>query len=158
MELSQLYSNTFHKVIKYKQSLPIDSSTTVKSNISERKVKNKYGKTEVRKICQKQKKLSDYEISQIIQGYERGLSIYELAEQFNCHRKTISDTLKRNGVEVSHQASKKPELVKKIIDLYAEYKTPREIGTIVGIDCNTVRKVLKENEVYIRKSWEYPKK
>lgn len=73
-------------------------------------------------------------------------------------RRTVSAVLKRNGVEVSHQASKKPELVKSVIDLYAEYKTPKEIGKIVGLDCGAVRQVLKRNGVYIRKAWEYPKK
>ena len=37
-------------------------------------------------------------------------------------------------------------------------KTPKEVGTIVGIGGDTVRKVLKENGIYIRKSWEYPRK
>ena len=50
VDLSQLYSNTFLKIIKYKHSLPIDSSTPVKTNISERKSKNKYGETEVKVI------------------------------------------------------------------------------------------------------------
>ena len=78
--------------------------------------------------------------------------------EFGCHRRTISGALKRNGVEVSHQASKKPELDKRIIELYAEYKTPKKVGAIVGIGGDTVRKVLKENGIYIRKSWEYPKR
>ena len=37
-------------------------------------------------------------------------------------------------------------------------KTPKEVGTIVGVNGDTVRKVLRENGIYIRKSWEYPKK
>lgn len=49
-------------------------------------------------------------------------------------------------------------VVKKIIELYTEMKTPKEVGTIVGIGGDTVRKVLKENGIYIRKSWEYPRK
>lgn len=65
--------------------------------------------------------------------------------------------LRRNGVEVSHKASTKPELVKRVIELYSEMKTPKEISIIVGLDCDTVRQVLKENNIYIRKSWEYPK-
>ena len=49
-------------------------------------------------------------------------------------------------------------VAKKIIELYTEMKTPKEVGTIVGIGGDTVRKVLKENGIYIRKSWEYPRK
>lgn len=49
-------------------------------------------------------------------------------------------------------------VVKKNIELYTEMKTPKEVGTIVGIGGDAVRKVLKENGIYIRKSWEYPMK
>lgn len=93
----------------------------------------------------------------ICKRYQSGDSVYKLAEDFGCHRSTISAVLKRNGVEVSHKASTKPELVKRVIELYAEMKTPKEVGAIVGLDCGTVRQVLKENGIYIRKSWEYPK-
>ena len=112
----------------------------------------------IRSITQHQKRLSKLEIQTICKRYQNGASIYKLAADFGCHRRTISDTLKRNGIEVSHLASKKPELVKKIIELYAEMKTPKEVGAIVGVNSDTVRKVLKENGIYISKSWEYPKK
>lgn len=49
-------------------------------------------------------------------------------------------------------------LLKRAIELYAEMKTPKEVGAIVGVGGDTVRKVLKENDIYIRKSWEYPRK
>ena len=111
----------------------------------------------VKTITQQQKTLSELEIRTICERYKNGASSYELAREFGCHRRTISDALKRNGVEVSHRASTKPELVKRIIELYAEYKTPKEVGAIVGIGSDTVRKVLKDNGIYIRKSWEYPK-
>ena len=111
----------------------------------------------VKTITQQQKNLSELEIQTICERYKNGASSYELAKEFGCHRRTISDTLKRNGVEVSHQAATKPELVKRIIELYAEMKTPKEVGAIVGVGGDTVRKVLKENGIYIRKSWEYPK-
>jgi hypothetical protein len=81
-----------------------------------------------------------------------------LAKDFDCHRSTISAALKRNGIEVTHLASKKPELVKKVIGLYSEMKTPKEVGAIVGINEGTVRNILHDNNVYIRRSWEYPKK
>ena len=158
MDLSQLYSNTFLKIIKYKPSLPIDSSTPVKTNISERKSKNTYGETEVRKICQNQKILSDDEIKQIIQGYERGLSTYKLAKQFNCHRYTIANALKKKGIEVTNQCAKKKVLAEIIMQMYSEWYKPQEIGEALGVSADTVRRILHDNNVYIRKSWEYPRK
>lgn len=158
MELSQLYSNTFEKIVKYKHSLPIDSSTSVNTTTPKRKAQNAYGETEVCHIRQRQKIFSDIEIQTICKMYQSGDSVYKLAKDFECHRSTISAVLKRNGIEVTHRASRKPELVKRVIELYAEFKTPKEIGDIVGIGCGTVRQILKENDIYIRKSWEYPKK
>lgn len=168
VDLSQLYSNPFLQIKKFKEKLnPLDfgadsgnfaekSNPPTADNISPKR-QNVYGETEVRRIRQKQKNLSSIEIQAVCKRYQSGDSVYKLAEDFGCHRSTISAVLKRNGVEVSHKASTKPELVKRVIELYAEMKTPKEVGAIVGLDCGTVRQVLKENGIYIRKSWEYPK-
>ena len=154
VDLWQLYSNhtTLWEYVNKVKSTP-DNSTESDD------AKYPYPKEKViRSITQRQKRLSKLEIQTICERYQNGASIYKLAADFGCHRRTISDTLKRNGIEVSHRASTKPELVKRIIELYAEYKTPKEVGTLVGVGSDTVRKVLKENGIYIRKSWEYPKK
>lgn len=154
VDLSQLYSN--HTTLwEYVNKVKSTHDNTTESDDA----KYPYPKEKViRSITQHQKRLSKLEIQTICERYQNGASIYKLAADFGCHRRTISDTLKRNGIEVSHQATKKPELVKKIIELYAEMMTPKEVGAIVGVGGDTVRKVLKENGVYIRKSWEYPKK
>ena len=51
----------------------------------------------VKEITQQQKTLSQAEIQAVIQKYEAGASTYELADEFGCHRSTISAVLKRNG-------------------------------------------------------------
>lgn len=158
VDLSQLYSNTFRKIVKYKNELPLGTPTSVKSSISESTSKNKYGETEVRKISQNQKILSNDEIKQLVQGYEQGLSTYRLAKQFGCHRYTISKALKDNGIEVSNQVAKKKVLAEMIMQMYSEWYKPQEIGEALGVSADTVRRILKQNDVYIRKSWEYPKK
>ena len=104
VELSQLYSNTFQKIVKYKHSLPIDSSTSVNTTTPKRKAQNAYGETEVRHIRQRQKIFSDIEIQTICKMYQSGDSVYKLAKDFECHRSTISAVLKRNGIEVTHRA------------------------------------------------------
>lgn len=169
VDLSQLYSNPFLQIRSFKQRIdpqisahssePLTSEDKLEAieNISPKRL-NVYGETEVCRIRQKQKVLSDIEIQTVCKRYQSGDSVYKLAKDFECHRSTISAVLKRNGVEVTHLASKKPELVKKVIDLYSEMKTPKEVGAIVGITGDTVRVILKENGIHIRKSWEYPKK
>jgi DNA invertase Pin-like site-specific DNA recombinase len=47
-----------------------------------------------------QKLLSKTEISQIIQKYQQGATVYELADIYGCHRQTVSRHLKKNGVEM----------------------------------------------------------
>ena len=156
MGLSQTYSKNYLIVAKYVKEF---HTTSINPDIDPSITDLSYDPNSiVKSITQQQKTLSELETRTICERYKNGASSYELAKEFDCHRRTISDALKRNGVEVSHQASKKPELVKRIIELYAEYKTPKEVGAIVGIGSDTVRKVLKENGIYIRKSWEYPNK
>lgn len=114
VDLSQLYSNhtTLWEYVNKVKSTP--DNTTESDD-----AKYPYPKEKViRSITQHQKRLSKLEIQTICERYQNGASIYKLAAEFGCHRRTISDTLKRNGIEVSHLASKKPELVKKIIELY----------------------------------------
>ncbi|WP_288155142.1 hypothetical protein [uncultured Sharpea sp.] len=128
----QTYSNNYSIIREYvKGYKPTPVKPTIDPSITDLSYDPN---STVKTITQQQKNLSELEI-----------------------QTTISDTLKRNGVEVSHQAATKPELVKRIIELYAEMKTPKEVGAIVGVGGDTVRKVLKENGIYIRKSWEYPK-
>ncbi|MBQ4255917.1 MAG: hypothetical protein II721_08055 [Bacilli bacterium] len=168
VDLSQLYSNPFLQIRKFKESInPLNfggnsddsakkSNPPTADNISPKR-QNVYGETEVCRIRQKQKTLSEIEVQTVCKRYQSGDSVYKLAKDFECHRSTISAVLKRNGVEVTHLASKKPELVKKVIDLYAEMKTPKEVGAIAGINEGTVRQILKDHDIHIRRSWEYPK-
>ena len=168
VDLSQLYSNPFLQIRKFKESInPLDlggnsddsaekSNPPTADNISPKR-QNVYGETEVCRIRQKQKTLSEIEAQTVCKRYQAGDSVYKLAKDFECNRSTISAVLKRNGVEITHLASKKPELVKKVIELYAEMKTPKEVGATVGINEGTVRQILKDNSIYIRKSWEYPR-
>ncbi|MBR3106649.1 MAG: helix-turn-helix domain-containing protein [Clostridia bacterium] len=124
MDLSELYSNTFLKVSKYKGTLPKSTTASDKAVKSKDKSINEYGQTEVKIIRQKQKILSKYEVQEVIKLYINGISANSIASTFGCHRRTISDILKRNGIEVSHNASAKPELDKRVIELYGT-ESPR---------------------------------
>ncbi len=74
----------------------------------------------VKTITQKQKTLSDTETRTIITKYQQGKSTYELAEEFGCHRYTISKALKDNGIEVTNQCAKKKVLAEMIMQMYPE--------------------------------------
>ena len=112
-------------------------------------------KTEIK---QQQKHLSNKEISEIVVKYSSGISTYELAKEYGCHRRTISDNLKKQGIKVTNQLMERKGVVELVIQMYSEYIKPADIAKAVGINVDSVRKILKENNMYIRKSWEYPRK
>ena len=114
--------------------------------------------SKVNTYTQDQKRLSDDEIRQIAEKYSAGASTYELAVEFDCHRSTISRVLKKSDSEVSHEVSKREALTKRVLEMYADYTKPVDIGKELGINVTTVRKILHENCVRIRSSAEYPKK
>ena len=112
MNLSETYSNNYEIIRDYVKN---HASTPVNSDVDPATVDQSYNPDyTVKSIKQQQKKLTELETRTICERYKNGASSYELAKEFGCHRRTICDALKRNGVEVSHQASKKPELSTKL--------------------------------------------
>ena len=49
----------------------------------------------VKSIKQQQKILAEAEVQIIIEKYQTGVSTYELAKEFNCHRSTIANNPRR---------------------------------------------------------------
>lgn len=151
-------SKNVHRILRYRSqhsnssntngSEPIDPDETDLSYIEE---------SVVTSYKQQQKSLTDAELELVVQRYSEGASTYELAAQFGCHRSTISRALKKSGIEVTHEASKREALTEQVLQMYADYHKPVDIGKALGLNAATVRKILHENNVHIRHSSEYPK-
>ena len=109
----------------------------------------------VTEIRQQQKDLADDEILQIIERYTAGASIYELADEFGCHRSTISRRLKQQGITVSNKVTDRPALVERVLKMYADGMQAKQIGVELGITPKSVSKILRDNGVRIRHSTEY---
>lgn len=156
MGLSETYSNNYKIIRDYVKN---HASTPVNTDVDPAITDQSYDPDYiVKSIKQQQKSLSDTETRTIIMKYQQGKSTYELAKEFGCHRYTISKALKDNGVEVTNQCAKKKVLAEMIMQMYSEWYKPQEIGEALGVSSDTVRRILHDNNVYIRKSWEYPKK
>ena len=156
VELTQTYSKNYLIVAKYIKEY---HTTTVNTDVDPSVTDLSYNPDSVIKtITQKQKTLSEAETRTIITKYQQGKSTYELAKEFDCHRATISRALKDNGIEATNQCAKKKVLAEMIMQMYSEWYKPQEIGEALGVSADTVRRILHENNIYIRKSWEYPKK
>ena len=155
MDLSALNSNTIRKVVKTKHKT--DKPTLLSKNIISSKAVNYQGEIEVKQLHQHQKRLTEREIAEIIVKYNSGTSTYDLAKEYGCHRRTISDHLKKQGIKVTNQLMERKGVVELVMQMYSEYIKPADIAKAIGINVDSVRKILKENNVYIRKSWEYPR-
>ena len=154
--LSETFSNNYKIIRDYVKN---HASTPVNTDIDPAITDQSYDPDYiVKSIKQQQKSLSDTKTRTIIMKYQQGKSTYELAKEFKCHRYTISKALKDNGVEVTNQCAKKKVLAEMIMQMYSEWYKPQEIGEALGVSADTVRRILHDNNVYIRKSWEYPKK
>lgn len=105
----------------------------------------------VKEITQQQKTLSQIEIQAVIQKYKAGASTYELADEFGCHRSTISAVLKRNGIVVT----KRKVDIATAIQMYESGKTTTEIAKFFDTNGSVISKTLRSNGVKMRKSWEY---
>lgn len=111
----------------------------------------------VSEIRQQQKDLSDDEIRQIAQRYSEGASVYGLARDFDCHRSTISRSLKKQSITVSNKVTDRPALVERVLQMYADGMHGKEIASQIGITPKSVSKILHDNDVRIRHSTEYAK-
>ena len=148
--LSEINSKNYDIILNKVKSTPITPVTG--SSVPEYS-DNAYNiKTEIK---QQQKHLSDEEVSEIISKYKAGKSTYELAQEYGCHRYTISKHLKDVGIEVTNRVARKESLVGLILQLYSEWYKPAEIGEALGISADSVRRCLKENGIKLRHSSAY---
>ena len=154
VDLSETYSNNYSIIREYvKEYRPTPVKTSIDPNVTDLSYSPN---STVKVIKQQQKTLSEAETRTIILKYQQGESTYKLAKEFGCHRYTISKALKDNGIEVTNQCAKKKVLAEMIMQMYSEWYKPQEIGEALGVSADTVRRILKQNNVYIRKSWDLP--
>ena len=71
--LSGRYSNTFKKILEFKESIKDLPDIPVRSGDSGNKRTNEYGKTEVTRKTQEQKILSKQEIEEATRLYQEGI-------------------------------------------------------------------------------------
>ena len=122
MGLSEINSKNYRIIldnVKCASLIPVKDSPEFVDSATSYNIKTE--------IKQQQKHLSDDEILEIITKYKSGKSTYALAEEYRCHRYTISKVLKNNGIEVSNQIAKKKVLAEMIMQMYSEWYRPIEI-------------------------------
>ena len=111
----------------------------------------------VKSIKQQQKHLTKAETRTIVEKYKAGVSTYELAQEFGCHRYTISNALKRSGLIVDKHVEGRKYKTEEVIRLYKEEKkSVAELAKMFGVCDATIYKCLKRNGISTsRTRWDY---
>ena len=93
-------SNHFDALLRFKKSVAamVPEAGQNKGLLSAARKIDEYGEIAVSRIQQAQIRLGEEELNLLIAAYLGGKSTYALAEQFGCHRTTVSNILKRYGV------------------------------------------------------------
>ncbi|AIJ06136.1 hypothetical protein JH146_1294 [Methanocaldococcus bathoardescens] len=99
------------------------------------------------------RKVTDEIANKIVELYNKGWSIYKIANYFNIDRKTVRRYLKKHGIEIKNKQCRKVtnEMIIKWIKLYKDGLTVRQIATMYNIGYETVRKWLIKSGINMRK-------
>jgi DNA-directed RNA polymerase specialized sigma24 family protein len=87
------------------------------------------------------RRLSSEQISELIQEYREGLTVYELAARFGIHRETASGVLEREGVPRRRKPLSSSQ-TKMASVLYGEGWSLARMGAELGCDPSTVWRTL----------------
>ena len=136
MGLSEANSNKYRTLLELKAS--IDPMAIVSPPVQDDQV--------VTELKQRQKFLSEKEIQEVIIRYQEGVSANKLAEVYGCHKRTIRNALRRNGITVSHSVADKKLLVGKMILLRNQGYAMKEIARMVGLNYNTVLRYFRTHK------------
>ena len=126
VECSSLYLNNLYDKIMRFLDTEIDPADPTDSQYHT----DEFGETCASIIVQQQKKLTDSEILEIISKYNSGVSTYNLAMEYGCHRTTISHTLKSCGISVDKSWAQRKIDANEVIRLYKDGATRIIIYTI----------------------------
>ena len=100
-------------------------------------------------IRQQQSRLTEAQTLKLVEGYESGATVCELAKEFRCSRQTVSERLKKAGVTMRHQ-SPTPEVVDAMVRLYLSEPSLVEVGKQLGFCANTVASCLRKRGIQVR--------
>ncbi|MER6626771.1 helix-turn-helix domain-containing protein [Streptomyces sp. NPDC000987] len=95
------------------------------------------------------KRLKDAQVAELVEAYQAGSTTYQLAERFGIKRQTVSNILKRQGVETRWKRLTEAD-VDKAEHLYARGLSLARIADRLKVDPETVRLRLRKRGVQMR--------
>jgi YesN/AraC family two-component response regulator len=136
--LSTADSNNWSHLIEsvFESPIPTSESTTLDYQL-------------VGPIRQRQRRLTEARTLELVDRYESGATVYELAKEFRCSRQTVSERLKKAGVTMRHQ-SPTPEVIDAMVRLYLSELSLVEVGKQFGFYANSVASCLRKRGIQVR--------
>lgn len=99
----------------------------------------------------KQVRLTNDEISQLVEDYKSGHSVKDLVDKWGIHRGTVADHLNRNNVNTRPATRKLTNAqVTRAAKMYRAGKSLAKLGTHFDVSPTTMRKELHSYGVIIR--------
>lgn len=140
-------ANSNYKILLPKVN-PLKVPTSAQSELDSYSVDLSYNPNSiVKSITQQQKRdFSEKEISEIVDKYKSGISATKLAVEYGCHKRTVSDLLKRNGVTVCKRKDANLFTYEDLVCLKDEGFTARQIADKYGVADCTIRRYLKQGK------------
>ena len=102
-------------------------------------------------IRQRQRRLSEAQAQLMADKYRSGANVYQLAKKFGISRHTVSERIKKAGVEMRQQ-SPKSELIDEMVGLYESGLSLAMAGNRLGASPGTVRRYLLTRGIKMRDS------
>ena len=97
-------------------------------------------------IRQRQRRLTEAQVADMVAKYKAGATVYELAAEFGCHRATVAERLKKSGIVMRGQ-SPASEVIDSMELLCATGMSSQEIRKQLGFCANTVRNCVRACKV-----------
>jgi len=89
------------------------------------------------------------QVEQLVERYRARATTYELAKEFDCHRTTVSEALKRAGVRL-RRTGLLPSDIPEAISMYESGLSLAAVGERFNVTGDTVATRLRETGVRIR--------
>lgn len=97
-----------------------------------------------RGVRQRQTRLGTADQAKLVQAYRDGVTLIELAARFSVHRQTVSEILKRHGIDRRYRRIEPHQLAQIRAWYHDAGESLATIGRRLGVDAGTVHKAMRD--------------
>ena len=103
-------------------------------------------------VLQKQRLLSENQVSELVRQYVEGASVSDLVTEFGIHRTTVLEHLERRAIPRRRNVRKLTDAdVERAAKCYVAGDSLRTVAFRFGVDASTISRELRKAGVELRK-------